>query len=991
MSTYISGVTDYIPQIQPYQPDYNVLGNVLQTEQGRYDASHKQISSAYGTLLSSPMLRDDNIQRRDAFFKSIDRDIKKVSGMDLSLQQNVDSAMKIFKPLYEDKGIIKDMTWTKNWQNQLQRGEAFRTCIDPDKCGGRYWEGGTKALQYRADEFRKADPGTAMNMENASYVPSIDVMGKAMKSAKEAGFKISLDTTSGGYIVTTVNGDKMVAPLTSYFMSKFGGDPGVMDYYKTQAYLQRKDFVSSNAMHLGGEDQANMEYVKNLYGMAGDSIKKGKEKADNDTDAVKTFKDAYSTKIEREGVLPTDSKTIDEWNTINDQHTIALQSQQAYTTANDVLENAGINADNIKYMGDRVDQLLGFSMLTKELGNAAKAYADLTMERSIKADPYGLQAREHSFQMNKMGAEKAMDFDYWKQKEQYKAGQEKAKWDQILGEGTFKPGKGDVTPVTDPNMAYNNNTKEEVQISKNLQGGTSNFLVQMANTMHTQYGNSKNQKVLLETAKQVFEGSGIDASKILSGDIKEMDKLKTMGYGESLKLYNKSVNVVAPHASITGPLNSDWNKEFWGKTLELRNNIKTQVGVRQEMIKHFEGQSQKVTDATAGQIQQEASAKGDPSEGTRKVALLNIMTDMEHQGFLSPVDTDPHSADLVARKFAQEHQDEFGAGKNYTSPSMTSATGSPVVATGANQVINNDGYSAAYNFAQRNLKDIATTWKNNYKDHAVAWNQEETFGTKRSNGEMGGGYEYRMDAAAPGNPNTVRFSELARNYNNIDNEAIIKFEGSTGAETDSAAKKIADQYINDFFKPSTIKDGNRPRGKYDVQRIADYNKDYMSFTIYPDETWAGQSKLRGGKANPGITYSHDYQNGITIMIPASKADNSYYKDSQYTPEDMLLNKTGKLTFDEFPGGGKISVTKVGTEASGKQYAISGQMKVVNQDGNTELVPIDNVVSGDLSANIIMKDWNAKLNTIQTINENTLNALRHTKGNKNPQSLLKQVQ
>ena len=52
MATYIQGLTDYIPQIQPFKPDYNFLSNVLQTRQGKYDANYNQLSSVYTSLFN---------------------------------------------------------------------------------------------------------------------------------------------------------------------------------------------------------------------------------------------------------------------------------------------------------------------------------------------------------------------------------------------------------------------------------------------------------------------------------------------------------------------------------------------------------------------------------------------------------------------------------------------------------------------------------------------------------------------------------------------------------------------------------------------------------------------------------------------------------------------------------------------------------------------------------------------------------------------------
>jgi len=122
MATYIPGVADYIPQLQPFQPDYNFLGNMLQTKQSQYDSNYKQLSQTYGTLLNSDMMREDNIQKRNEFFKMIDSDIKRISGLDLSLQQNTDSANKVFDSFFQNKDMVKDMTFTKEYNKQLQVG-----------------------------------------------------------------------------------------------------------------------------------------------------------------------------------------------------------------------------------------------------------------------------------------------------------------------------------------------------------------------------------------------------------------------------------------------------------------------------------------------------------------------------------------------------------------------------------------------------------------------------------------------------------------------------------------------------------------------------------------------------------------------------------------------------------------------------------------------------------------------------------------------------
>ena len=88
MASYLNGAPQYIPQIQPYQPDLNFLNNLLQTKQSAYDKNYDALSKRYGSLLNSPMMRQDNIEKRQEFFNVIDNDIKRISGMDLSFLSN---------------------------------------------------------------------------------------------------------------------------------------------------------------------------------------------------------------------------------------------------------------------------------------------------------------------------------------------------------------------------------------------------------------------------------------------------------------------------------------------------------------------------------------------------------------------------------------------------------------------------------------------------------------------------------------------------------------------------------------------------------------------------------------------------------------------------------------------------------------------------------------------------------------------------------------
>jgi len=397
MATYIQGVTDYIPELQPFQPDFNMLANVLQTKQSRYDAAHKQLSSVYGTLLNSPMLRQENIDSRDQFFKSIDQEIQRMSGIDLSLQQNQTTAMDVFKGLYEDKNVVKDMMWTKNYMNELNRADAFKSCVDPKKCGGSWWEGGVKALNYKAQEFKNTSTEDALNFSDASYVAAQDFTEDALKLAKDSGFEVKFDEVKGDWIVTTKNGKEMIQPLADFYLSRYGNDGKIVEFYKTRAYLNRMDWVTANLSNYADANEANMAYISNLVEASKRQVTQGKQEASEAADIAKTRSQRIDKTIKEQGYIPS-MNWLEGWREDKEEVGSTEQTLQVYDDADNNLKALGINRDNVRFAVDNFDSVMGFNMLRETTYNVAEGYARLNQEVTIKENPYAVQAKAQAFQ-----------------------------------------------------------------------------------------------------------------------------------------------------------------------------------------------------------------------------------------------------------------------------------------------------------------------------------------------------------------------------------------------------------------------------------------------------------------------------------------------------------------------------------------------------------------------------------------------------------------
>ena len=391
MATYIQGVTGYIPQIQAFKPDFNFYNKALQMKQSKYDQAHEQMSNLYGSLLNAPMLREQNIETRDQFFKAIDQDIQKMSGMDLSLQQNVDAGVEVFNQLLDNDNIVKDMVWTRNWQNEHKRAEGYRDCIDPEKCGGAWWEGGVKALNFQAEEFKNASDAQAQNMGNVRYTPYQDMMAEAIKLAKEADLNITIDQIQGGYITTTKNGPQLTGPLANLFMGKFANDPKFKDYYKTKAYVDRKEWVQGNLETYGSIDAAEQAYVDEITNMMSGVTQTAEDQINSEVGHTTGQRKQLEDRIRTQGATP-DSPLARQYREMNNLEGNLVQSQGVIRDANGNMKNVtNRKGGSPRAAFDHIDNAMAMMSMGQDINSAATTLAYKDYEFSLKEDPYSFE------------------------------------------------------------------------------------------------------------------------------------------------------------------------------------------------------------------------------------------------------------------------------------------------------------------------------------------------------------------------------------------------------------------------------------------------------------------------------------------------------------------------------------------------------------------------------------------------------------------------
>jgi len=362
MATYLSGVTDYIPQLQPFQPDLSLYSNVLQTKQTQYDTAWKAINKVYSQYFYADLTREDNLKKKEQLMKNIDFNLKRVSGLDLSLTQNVAQATQVFKPYYEDNGIMKDMAWTKNFNSQVARSEGYKNS-DNEEQRKRYWDTGVQALNYMRDEFKEASAADALAMGNAKYTDYVDVQQKALKIAKDADLNIESMSFSpdGRWLIKKTNGDQLIKPLNQLFEAQLGNDPAIQAVFKTQAYVDRKDYAYSNAAQFNGDkNAAEMKYLET-------NLQYEEAKQINDT------------------ILERTEKENSEMSAGSSTATTSTGFQNPY--------------GDIKSLRWKVDNARASMLMQKELGEAAQSLAYRKAKVDMDANPYAVNEQQHGFRM----------------------------------------------------------------------------------------------------------------------------------------------------------------------------------------------------------------------------------------------------------------------------------------------------------------------------------------------------------------------------------------------------------------------------------------------------------------------------------------------------------------------------------------------------------------------------------------------------------------
>lgn len=982
MATYIQGVTDYIPELQPFQPDFNMLANVLQTKQSRYDAAHKQLSSVYGTLLNSPMLRQENIDSRDQFFKSIDQEIQRMSGIDLSLQQNQTTAMDVFKGLYEDKNVVKDMMWTKNYMNELNRADAFKSCVDPKKCGGSWWEGGVKALNYKAQEFKNASTEDALNFSDASYVAAQDFTEDALKLAKDSGFEVKFDEVKGDWIVTTKNGKEMIQPLADFYLSRYGNDGKIVEFYKTRAYLNRMDWVTANLSNYADANEANMAYISNLVEASKRQVTQGKQEASEAADIAKTRSQRIDKTIKEQGYIPS-MNWLEGWREDKEEVGSTEQTLQIYDDADNNLKALGINRDNVRFAVDNFDSVMGFNMLRETTYNVAEGYARLNQEVTIKENPYAVQAKDQAFQLQKArekdgyfeidpvtgqrvyvpGTDMAQKIELKRIEEEEKKRAE-AELAKKLTTYSPKDFGGAATIAVDKNKAYKDNLSERNKLVDEKDEFAKQYVLQGIGAVQQAYETNKLNPTkagaslsdLNEVAYLILgRGNkyGIKPEALIAGDEKAAADFEKLLDDPKIvnQIYANTKTQFDP-TSGSGWLNNSWVTE---ETRARLSQYEKDFKLKDQLVKAHTDFSKKQSELAITLAQADLSQKqntedeDDWKEMDKSFKVFKQVYDKSNlDGFLGD---DPAKSPTVEKALHDIAYQRYNYDRKHpktgsdvglldVAKATWEAAGGFYRPMGKRAVSYNDSYSYYYDQVAKEYQQGYKMWRDAYSDKGASWTNPK--GLKATD-VAAHGYSGVIDSGVSPeySQSNMDFMDMIQNYNALRDEAKIYYGNientgeryRDGEDNDEGARDILDQVIRDFplggrlSKEGLPMNEDRVAGGFDIVPIAAGDEKTMAFRIVPSKTWGKPYRSAEGKSDKLIDDDRYADEGIVVYMPKDKMQSDYLRRSVYDEYDFLMENTGKLEIEN-PMAGKITVKK-----EGNMYALYMNLLEYDDAGN----------------------------------------------------------
>ena len=402
MATYVSGVQPYLPDWQPFTPDYKFLSDVLQVRTDRYNTNYKALNDLYSKVVYSDLSRQDTQEARNQYAETLGKQLETISGMDLSIAQNVDAAKQLFKPFYENDLIVKDLVFTKQYQKEMRYANVLMN--SPDEAQREmWWAQGVKALDYQMQDFQNGSQDQALAMGLPRYVKDADLYEKALKFLDELGLEKedTFISEDGFWMVKQKNGALVTQEAFAAAQRALMDDPLVQQAYQTDAYVKSRDFAAAGiqAGQFSSVDEGQRAWAEETVGRIQTELAARALGQEIDLTNKKNANVNWENYINQQGIIPGSDEER-EYQEQQSSYQAALMKLQSTEQA--LKSSTGNPGQSTQGLLNRAYNLLMSYNLQGDLSAAAMTYASKSASRDLEVNQYKKQQLQFDHDFSKM-------------------------------------------------------------------------------------------------------------------------------------------------------------------------------------------------------------------------------------------------------------------------------------------------------------------------------------------------------------------------------------------------------------------------------------------------------------------------------------------------------------------------------------------------------------------------------------------------------------
>lgn len=959
MASYLQGVTDYIPDYQPFQPDLNFYANALQTKQTQYDSNWKAVNNLYGQLHGAELTHDQNIAKKDQLLKQIDFNLKRVSGLDLSLEQNVQQATQVFRPFYEDKYLMKDMAWTKNFSSTYSSALALKSSQD-QKMREQYWDTGIKEMQYRREEFKEATLEETLNMGSVQYTPYSNAMKKYEELAKSFGdIETKTVDESGLYFIRQKNGALLIPSLQSLFMSNYATDPELQKIYATQAYVDRKDYSIQNASKYGGDKNiAEKAYLKEQYAFLKNySAKRATVDAEH-VDVTDSNIKQVSQALQEGDVNPKQESYLENLeramgiNTANKEHSEKINNELNGDSSSTIVTKGGPQGDELD-LNDlelarlKVDAGRAAYFAEQDILGAANLYANRNSAYEMSANPIGLEnlnhqhamaraSQQHQFRLQEIGTKAAYD-------------QETNRIKHGIATGTLMyDEQGNVVP----NEIYHKDTPwipewvsgmtaEEINVEADNAERIQESKTGLTNDWISNWFANTSQLI---SSKSITDQElwGMMSLYDYKGGKSGKEKFWKMKWDYE----HNPEKVIKSLTNSNMVLHMKKGFETWASKHDghkiandyFTNSNQKEAALNMEHFVRYQDDINAVQEQNDSKITKSINRVFSEIPGDFSQKEKNYLTDLFVRGIQGANHEDlAHGIEKLSRDaFIKLAEKKFGPRK----------AGTTVVPFKDEFGIQDPNYEFAKKNRAQDYGDIYDKMSANYFKTVTTTGPEGLRSVAGYVKGTDGRYALSTKAvttqvvnlAAPGTAGFQSFMEtmgdLNRiNFNNDPSKYKISYGGAT-LSSEAADQTEAKQLVNSLL--DSVRNGTKVAPfRIGSAQIGMENKNLGTMVIIPTKEWLEKNvKITEGDDKGKPDYAKIDQiakNGITFTAPRQEWSNNLFQGNRMTPTEQKIAMGGKIDYKDPNGAGSYSINKV-TNMPGVDYALNYSIRQMDDNG-----------------------------------------------------------